>query len=233
MFHSPMILSFSILVPTSLTPIAKILSLDRRKIIVMSAFSDIIIHCQCMWPRWNSTALSSIFSLYLWTYLNGVSVMVPGPVICLLLGVSPDYAQPITSQVTEVTCHVVGQAQPELAPSKMQNTNPDHRGLMSFLPGWLASYFKTQNTNINLVKSIGWRQKSTADCRGLLNLSFPIPWYRNVGTNATDMATISQRFRTYRDDLSMVPTAEFMVIMNSTNSHSSEERGHQLKTSST
>ena len=32
----------------------------------------------------------------------------PGPVFCLLLGVSSDYAQPITGQVTEVTCPVIG-----------------------------------------------------------------------------------------------------------------------------
>ena len=37
-----------------------------------------------------------------------------GPVFCLLLGVSSDYAQPITGQVTEVTCPVIGRAQPEL-----------------------------------------------------------------------------------------------------------------------
>ena len=42
----------------------------------------------------------------------------PGPIFCLLLGVSSDYAQPITSQVTEVTCPVIGRAQPELTPSK-------------------------------------------------------------------------------------------------------------------
>ena len=50
---------------------------------------------------------------------NGLS---PGPVFCLLLGVSSDYAQPITGQVTEVTCPVIGQAQPELTPSKRQKT---------------------------------------------------------------------------------------------------------------
>ena len=47
-----------------------------------------------------------------------------GPVFCLLLGVSSDYAQPITGQVTEVTCPVIGQAQPELTPSKWQKTGP-------------------------------------------------------------------------------------------------------------
>ena len=48
----------------------------------------------------------------------------PGPVFCLLLGVSLDYAQPITGQVTEVTCPVIGRAQPELTPSKRQKTGP-------------------------------------------------------------------------------------------------------------
>ena len=45
-----------------------------------------------------------------------------GPVFCLLLRVSSDYAQPITGQVTEVTCPVIGRAQPELTPSKRQKT---------------------------------------------------------------------------------------------------------------
>ena len=42
----------------------------------------------------------------------------PGPVFCLLLRVSSDYAQSITGQVTEVTCPVIGRAQSELTPSK-------------------------------------------------------------------------------------------------------------------
>ena len=50
----------------------------------------------------------------------------PGPVFCLLLWVSSDYAQPITGQVTEVTCPVIGRAQHELTPSKGQKTGPDH-----------------------------------------------------------------------------------------------------------
>ena len=36
--------------------------------------------------------------------------LIPGTVFCLLLGVSSDYAQPITGQVTEVTCPVIGRA---------------------------------------------------------------------------------------------------------------------------
>ena len=48
-----------------------------------------------------------------------------GPVFCLFLGVSSDYAQPITGQVTEVTCPVIGRAQPELTPSKRQKMGPE------------------------------------------------------------------------------------------------------------
>ena len=48
----------------------------------------------------------------------------PGPVFYLLHGVSSDYAQPITGQVTEVTCPVIGRAQPELTLSKRQKTCP-------------------------------------------------------------------------------------------------------------
>ena len=53
------------------------------------------------------------------------TTMIPGPVFCLLLRVISGYAQPITGQVTEVTCPVIGQAQPELTPSKRQKTGPD------------------------------------------------------------------------------------------------------------
>ena len=48
----------------------------------------------------------------------------PGPIFCLLLRVSSDYVLPITGQVTEVTCPVIGQAQPELTPSKRQKMGP-------------------------------------------------------------------------------------------------------------
>ena len=49
------------------------------------------------------------------------------PVFYLLLGISSDYARPITGQVTEVTCPVIGQAQPELTPSKRQKMGPGPR----------------------------------------------------------------------------------------------------------
>ena len=50
----------------------------------------------------------------------------PGPAFRLLLGISSDYVQPITGQVTDVTCPVIGRAQPELSPSKRQKTGPGH-----------------------------------------------------------------------------------------------------------
>ena len=43
-----------------------------------------------------------------------------------LLRVSSDYAQPITGQVTEVTCPAIGWTQPELTPSNGQKTGPGH-----------------------------------------------------------------------------------------------------------
>ena len=51
--------------------------------------------------------------------LNFSSLSRPGPVFCLMLRVGSDYAQSITGQVTEVTCLVIGQAQPELTPGKI------------------------------------------------------------------------------------------------------------------
>ena len=54
-----------------------------------------------------------------------INAMIPiksGPVCYLLLGVSSHYAQPITGQVTQVTCPVTDQAQPELTPDKRYKT---------------------------------------------------------------------------------------------------------------
>ena len=47
-----------------------------------------------------------------------------GPFLCLLLVVSSDYAQPITDQVTEITCPLIGRAQSERTPSKRQKMGP-------------------------------------------------------------------------------------------------------------
>ena len=63
-----------------------------------------------------------------------------GPVLCLLVEVSSDYAQPIIDQFTEVTCPVIGRAQPELIPSKRQKQDPDwHASIQQKLWYLLAS----------------------------------------------------------------------------------------------
>ena len=62
---------------------------------------------------------------YIWVHFRQYVLKIrSGPIFCLLLGVSSDYAQPITGQVTKVTCPVIGRAQPELTPSKRQKMGP-------------------------------------------------------------------------------------------------------------
>ena len=60
------------------------------------------------------------------------SIQSAGPIFVfgLLLGVNSDYAQPITAQLTEVTCPVIGEAQPQLTPSKRQKTSPGQSPLL-------------------------------------------------------------------------------------------------------
>ena len=82
----------------------------------------------------NLTIIGSIFTL-------------PGLIFCLLLRVSSDYAQPITGQVTEVTCPVSGQAQPELTLSKRQRMGPGHQQEMdwpSYKTGRFLSYLDSE-----------------------------------------------------------------------------------------
>ena len=73
----------------------------------------------------------------------------PGPNFCLLLGVSSDYAQPIIGQVT---CHVIGWAQPELTPSKRQKTGPGtiappyQISQSLILYSWSTSVFRIQSS---------------------------------------------------------------------------------------
>ena len=59
-------------------------------------------------------------SVLIFMQANSASIIKAGLVFCLLLRVSSDYAQPITCQVTEVTCPVIARAQPELTPSRRQ-----------------------------------------------------------------------------------------------------------------
>ena len=56
-------------------------------------------------------------------------------VFCLLPRVSSDCGRPITGQVTEVTCPVIGPAQPELTPRKWQKTTCWYRYLVLI---WVA-----------------------------------------------------------------------------------------------
>ena len=88
------------------------------------------------------------------------------PVFCLLLGVSSDYAQPITGQVTEVTCPVIGQAQPELTPSRRQKTGPDHWHVGIWF--WththigLFIFFSQQVVTWAQLRNFTWTSSSTA-----------------------------------------------------------------------
>ena len=78
-----------------------------------------------------------------WSILYKCYHLTPGPVLCLLLRVSSDYAQPITGQVTEVTCPVIGRAQPELTPIMLMCAcATKHQCHFSLIPGWgLQSWY--------------------------------------------------------------------------------------------
>ena len=78
------------------------------------------LYLQCKNHKWVPLFpnILSVKSALIWVNIGS------GPIFCLLLGVSSDCAQPITGQVTEVTCPVIGRAQPELTPSKRQKTGP-------------------------------------------------------------------------------------------------------------
>ena len=84
---------------------------------------------------------------------NAISWVASGPVFCLLLRVCSVYAQPITGQVTDVTCPVIGRAQPELTLSKRQNTGPAHKGqVMNNFDFLLWADTTLLNTEDGLVK---------------------------------------------------------------------------------
>ena len=84
-----------------------------------------------------------------------------GPIFCLLSGVSSDYAQPITGQVTEVTCPVIGRAQPELILSKRQKTGQNFAIIVSVDVARLNSKhnanYKTRH--FTYITSVSWRLK--------------------------------------------------------------------------
>ena len=93
----------------------------------IEAYVYISRHYSIQEDDFNSLSTGNLMSRVSWKLVHIGS----GPLFCLLLGVSSDYAQPITRQVTEVTCPAIGRAQPELTLSKRQKTGPGE----DFLPG--------------------------------------------------------------------------------------------------
>ena len=95
----------------------------------------------------------------------GSNYISSGPIFCLLLEVSSDDAQPITDQVIAVTWPVTGQAQPELTPSKTQNTCPEHwraNALTIARASALTVFSDPQPDHRNLVKNKATLQLDTA-----------------------------------------------------------------------
>ena len=72
--------------------------------------------------------LKELLNKHYFQWFQMASLQCPnsGSIFCLWLGVSSGYAQPITGQVTSVTCPVIGRAQPELTPSKRQKSSHRH-----------------------------------------------------------------------------------------------------------
>ena len=84
--------------------------------------------------------------------LTVICLISSGPIFWLLLGVSSNYAQPNTGQVTEVTCPVIGCAQPELTPCMRQKMGPGHLKLI-----------KSDNNHRNLKEYISHFQSHYAN----------------------------------------------------------------------
>ena len=87
---------------------------------------------------------------------------IPGSVFCLLLWVNSDYAQPITGQITEVTCPVIGRVQPELTPSKRQKTGPGLYSLSGKPRYWMLQWS---------YRSEIWQAPRQQRCRGTCQIS--------------------------------------------------------------
>ena len=89
--------------------------------LILITIQVMILICLALWMIASNMIESKKHFWLQW--MNSVLNMSPtGPVFCLFLWVSSDHAQPITGQVTEVTCPVIGWAQPELTPGKRQKT---------------------------------------------------------------------------------------------------------------
>ena len=100
------------------------------------------------------------------TWDHFLSLALSKLVFCLLW-VSSDCAQPITGQVTEVTCPVIGRAQPELTPSKRLCSANHWPGYWSNLPcdrpstAWAYSEQETENRPRH--HTIAWRKADASN----------------------------------------------------------------------
>ena len=107
-----------------------------------------------------------------------------GPVFCLLLGVSSDYAQPITGQVTEVTCPVIGWAQPELTLSKRQKMGLD----FTYVPTYTCHDVLNGNDIWHCVRCMcmyvycyrPWCQQSISQRTSYRSSKISYPWFSNL-----------------------------------------------------
>ena len=99
----------------------------------------------------------------------------PGPIFCVLLRVSSDYARPITGQVTEVTCPVIGRAQPELTPSKGQKRAlvQAYHGKITKFQGMCKNWLSMVTLTSNLLYSIS-QEICTRFCCALLCCGYEI-----------------------------------------------------------
>ena len=114
-------------------------------VIIASDYSFLHLSYQCRNSHCGDKKIlqPSFFPKYN-SYTSKISILILNQppafqaVFCLLIWVSSDYAQPIARQVTEVACPGIGQAQPELTPSKRQKTGPGWCLLMwvGMAEGW-------------------------------------------------------------------------------------------------
>ena len=110
---------------------------------------EMTINLALIWIRLRPV-VHQIRLMYVRTNSNNGS----GPVFCLLLGLSSDYAQPITGQVTSVTCPVIGRAQPDPTPSKRQKMGPGNK-----IPTRCQHFTSMKMTVSMAVRHIWWNHR--------------------------------------------------------------------------
>ena len=124
------------------------------KLLSEPRMESLLTHTCVTRPQWVNY---NVFSLLVYGLDGQEQSYTSGPVFCLLLRVSSDYTKPITGQVTEVTCPVIGRAQPQLTPSKRQKKGPEQDpnvsadGLASCLWNVLGQWTQTDSLSIEQV----------------------------------------------------------------------------------